>query len=209
MKRRSRPLAVVFLSLISPVFLMASCAGTSVTQKNPCAAKAAGSSANPCAAKNPCAAANPCAANPCGAGATGAKAIMLSGEIGRVDGSAAKIIVKHPEGQLELKVGPRTIVRQGAKVTSIKHLKPGDRVTVSYVDTGKEHTLWYVYAASPMTMANPCGGNPCAANPCAAKNPCAANPCAAKNPCAVTNPCAAKIPCAANPCGAKNPCRGR
>ncbi len=176
----------VVLSLISLGFLVSSYSGTALAQKNPCAAKPAGSGANPCAA------ANPCSANPCGVGVTSAKAMMVTGEIGTVDGAAKKIVVKRPGGPVELMFGPRTLVRQGAQVANINDLKAGDKVTVSYVDTGKERTLWYVYAASQGTVANPCGGNPCAA-----KNPCAANPCVAKNP------------CAANPCGSGNPCRGR
>lgn len=170
-----------------------------LAQGNPCSPKAGKSSRNPCAAQNPCAAKNPCAANPCAPGGMGgtaaAKAVTVTGEVARVDAAAKKIIIKRGGGQLELTVGPHAVVREGAKIKSLKDLKPGEKVTVSYVDTGKERTAWYVYAASAVAMANPCR-----ANPCAAKNPCSANPCAVK---AAKG---AKNPCTANPCAAKNPC---
>jgi len=178
-------------------------------------------SGNPCAAKNPCSAKNPCAANPCasggGGGSVAGKAITVRGEVAKVDPKGKTIVIKRANGQLSLAVSPHSVIRNGAKVKSLRDLKAGEKVMVSYVDTGKERTAWYVYASSAAAMANPCGGNPCAAknpcaaNPCAAKNPCAVNPCAAKNPCGA-NPCAikasrgAKNPCAANPCAAKNPC---
>jgi hypothetical protein len=172
----------------------------SFAQSNPCAPKA-----NPCAAKNPCAvnpcaAKNPCAANPCAAGGKGGgaavgKAITTRGEVARVDPAGKKLVLKRESGQLDLAVSQHSVIRDGAKVKSLKDLKPGEKVTVSYIDTGKERTAWYVYSASAAAMANPCGGNPCAA-----KNPCSANPCAVKTK------SGAKNPCAANPCAAKNPC---
>lgn len=177
---------------------------------NPCAVKASRSSSNPCAA-NPCAA-NPCAANPCAPGASAggpsAKAIMARGHVVKADSGAKKLIISSQGKQLDLTLGKYSVVREGPKTKSLKDVKAGDKVTVSYVESGRNRTAWYVYLASAASVANPCGGNPCAVrNPCAA-NPCAANPCAVKakrssmNPCAA-NPCAAKNPCAANPCAAK------
>jgi len=167
----------------------------SLAQSNPCAAKAPKGSPNPCAAKNPCGAKNPCAANPCAPGGKGGaaagKAITVRGEVAKVDAGTKRIVLKREGGQLDLAVGPHAVIRDGAKVKSLKDLKAGEKVMVSYVDTGKERTAWYVYSASASAMANPCGGNPCAA-----KNPCAANPCAAKAKQATKNPCAAKNPCA-------------
>lgn len=198
------------LCLRAVVFLLATQSGIALAQSNPCAAKTSKSSKNPCAA-NPCSARNPCAANPCApGGASGAsgKAITVRGEIAKVDPSARKLVLKRDRGQLDLTVGQHSVVRDGAKVKKLGELKPGEKVTVSYVDTGKSRTAWYIYAGSA-AMANPCGGNPCAAgNPCAPKtkkgsaNPCGANPCAAKS-----KP-ASKNPCAANPCAAKG-ARGR
>ena len=187
------------LYLISALSLISVHPDFALAQGNPCAPKATKRSQNPCAAKNPCSGGNPCAVNPCAPGGKGGaaagKAITVRGEVAKIDAGAKRISLKRESGQLDLVVGSHAVIRDGAKVKSLKDLKPGQRVMVSYVDTGKERTAWYVYTASAAAMANPCGGNPCAA-----KNPCAANPCAAK---AVKG---AKNPCAANPCAAKNPC---
>lgn len=187
------------LCLRAVVFLLATQSGIALAQSNPCAAKTSKSSKNPCAA-------NPCA--PGGASGASGKAITVRGEIAKVDPSARKLVLKRDGGQLDLTVGQHSVVRDGAKVKKLGELKPGEKVTVSYVDTGKSRTAWYIYAGSA-AMANPCGGNPCAAaNPCSPKakkgsaNPCGASPCAAKS-----KP-ASKNPCAANPCAAKG-ARGR
>ncbi len=173
----------------------------SLAQSNPCAAKNP-CAVNPCAAKNPCSAKNPCAANPCAPGARAAistaKAITVRGEIVRINPRSGKLVLKTNGSQLDLTLSRYSVVRQGPKVKTAKEIKRGDKATVSYVDTGRARTAWYIYLSSGASVANPCAANPCAArNPCAAKNPCAANPCAARNPCAVKNPCAA------NPCAAK------
>jgi len=181
------------LSSVSLAILLVTQPEISLAQSNPCAAKAPKGSPNPCAAKNPCAA-NPCAPGSKGGVAVG-KAITVRGEVAKVDAGTKRIVLKREGGQLDLAVGPHAVIRDGAKVKSLKDLKAGEKVMVSYVDTGKERTAWYVYSASATSMANPCGGNPCAA-----RNPCAANPCAAKAK------QAAKNPCAANPCAARNPC---
>ena len=145
----------------------------SFAQSNPCAPKANKQAANPCAAKNPCSAKNPCAANPCASGAKHdaavGKAVTARGEVARVDSTGKKLILKRENGQLDLAVSQHSVIRDGVKVKSLNDLKPGQKVMVSYVDTGKERTAWYVYTASATSMANPCGGNPCAANPCAPK----------------------------------------
>lgn len=173
----------------------------SLAQTNPCAPKARKASQNPCAV-NPCAVKNPCAANPCApggqaAGASG-KAITVRGEVVKIDPSG-KLVLKADGKQIDLSLGKYSVVREGAKVTSPKEIKPGDRVTVSYVESGKDRTAWYVYLASAASVANPCAPKqPCAANPCAAKNPCAPKATKAKKP--------AQNPCAANPCAAKQPC---
>lgn len=181
------------LSSVSLAILLVTQPEISLAQSNPCAAKAPKGSPNPCAAKNPCSA-NPCAPGSKGGAAAG-KAVTVRGEVAKVDPGAKRLVLKREGGQLDLAVGPHAVIRDGAKVKSLKDLKAGEKVLVSYVDTGKERTAWYVYSTSAAAMANPCGGNPCAA-----KNPCAANPCAAKAK------QAAKNPCAANPCAAKNPC---
>lgn len=194
---------VVFASALA--FFSLTHTDISFAQSNPCAPKASKQVPNPCAVKatkgdqNPCVAKNPCAANPCApgakGGATSAKAVTVTGEVAKVDPNAKKLVVKRGNGQLNLAVSAHGVIRDGAKVKSLREIKPGEKVTVSYVDTGKEQTAWYVYLASAAATANPCGGNPCAA-----KNPCAANPCAVKTK------SAAKNPCSANPCAAKQPC---
>lgn len=167
----------------------------SYTQTNPCAPKAKKTSQNPCAV-NPCAVKNPCAANPCAPGArtsgsTG-KAITVRGEIVKVDPSSGKLVLKVEGKQLDLTLSKHSVVRAGAQVKRLADIKPGERVAVSYVESGKGRTAWYVYLASAAPAGNPCAANPCAAkNPCATKNPCAANPCAAKQP-RSANPCNAK-----------------
>lgn len=194
-----RNLSRLIRYIIFGLLLILTPSKTALAQGNPCATKAAKSGQNPCAAKNPCSAKNPCAANPCAPGGKGGaaagKAVTVVGEVIKVDSGAKKIILKRESGQLDLAVGAHAVVREGARIKSLKDLKPGEKITVSYVDTGKQRTVWYVYAGSA-AMANPCGGG----NPCAAKNPCAANPCAVKTKSAVKNPCTA------NPCAAKNPC---
>jgi len=187
------------LYLVSALFLVSTNPDIALAQGNPCAPKAAKGNQNPCAAKNPCSAKNPCAANPCAPGGKGGvaagKAVTVRGEVAKVDPGTKKIVLKREGGQLDLAVSPHSVIRDGAKVKSLKDLKPGEKVMVSYVDTGKERTVWYIYSASATAMANPCAGNPCAA-----KNPCAANPCAVK----ATK--GGKNSYAANPCAAKNPC---
>jgi Cu/Ag efflux protein CusF len=194
-----RSLAWGLFYVISIGFLISTQPEISLAQANPCAAKATKQSQNPCAAKNPCSAKNPCGANPCAPGGKGGvaagKAVTVRGEVAKVDPGTKKIVLKREGGQLDLAVSQHSVIRDGVKVKSLKDLKPGEKVMVSYVDTGKERTAWYIYSASAAAMANPCAGNPCAA-----KNPCAANPCAVK----ATK--GAKNPCAANPCAAKNPC---
>ncbi|MGB7951969.1 MAG: hypothetical protein WCH75_30140, partial [Candidatus Binatia bacterium] len=198
-----RSLSWGLLHVISVGFLISTQPEIALAQANPCAAKATKANPNPCAAQNPCSAKNPCAGNPCApggkAGAAAGKAVTVRGEVAKVDGGAKKIVLKREGGQLDLAVGPHAVIRDGAKVKSLKDLKPGEKVMVSYVDTGKERTVWYIYSASA-AMANPCGGNPCAAvNPCAPKaKKCSANPCAA-NPCAAKGKQSPKNPCAANP----------
>lgn len=171
-------------------------------QANPCAPKTKQKSQNPCAA-NPCAAKNPCAANPCApggrSGAAAGKAITVRGEVARVEPSSGKLVLKVGGKQLDLTTSKHSVVRAGTQVKRLTDVKPGEKVTVSYVESGKERTAWYVYLASAAPM-----GNPCAANPCAAKNPCGpGQPCAPKAKKASQNPCAAKNPCAANPCAPK------
>ncbi len=206
--RWTRSFNLLSYLLLSGSFVLAQ-AGAASAQVNPCAPKGKTQVSNPCAAKNPCSMKNPCAANPCapgGAGGASGKAITVRGEIAKVDPSARKLVLKRDGGQLDLAVGQHSVVREGAKVKRLSDLKPGEKVMVSYVDTGKDRTAWYIYAGS-VAMANPCGGNPCATgNPCAPKakkgsaHPSGASPCAAKGKPATKNPCAA------NPCGAKNPC---
>jgi len=168
-------------------------------QTNPCAPKAKKPSQNPCAA-NPCAVKNPCAANPCAPGGQAAqasgKAITARGEVVKVDPNSRKLVLRAEGKQIDLALGRYAVVREGPKVKSLKELKPGEKVTVSYVDSGKERTAWYVYLASAAQIANPC-----AANPCAVKNPCAL-----KQPCAPKAKKSSKNPCAANPCAVKQPC---
>jgi hypothetical protein len=118
---------------------------------------------------------------------------MVRGEIVRVNPGSGKIVIKANGKQLDLTLAKYSVVRQGPKVKTIRDIKRGDKVTVSYVDSGRARTAWYIYLASGASVANPCSSNPCAAR----------NPCAAKNPCAARNPCAAKNPCAANPCAAR------
>lgn len=169
----------------------------SFAQSNPCAPKAKKAAQNPCAV-NPCAAKNPCAANPCApggqaAGASG-KAITVRGEVVKVDPNSRKLVLKADGKQIDLAMGRYAVVREGPQVKTLKDLKPGEKVTVSYVESGKDRTAWYIYLASAAAVANPCAANPCTVkNPCAAKNPCA--PKAKKssqNPCAVKQPCAPK-----------------
>lgn len=179
-------------------------------QANPCAPRG---SQNPCAVTNPCAprpgkaAQNPCAVvNPCAPGGQAAaaigRAITARGEIAKVDSKSGRLVLKSQGKQIDLKASKYMVVRDGPKVKPLKGLKAGEKVTVSYVDTGKDRTAWYVYLASAALAANPCAANPCAVrNPCAPANPCAANPCAPKAKRAVKNPCAA-----ANPCAVSNPC---
>ncbi len=167
---------------------------------NPCAAKAA----NPCAPKaaNPCAAkpANPC--NPCAGAAMAAgpkaKAVTMRAQVVRVEQGENRLTIQHEGQTVGLDVDRKTSFTRGTQKRSFGDLKPGDRVTVSFLDYGKQKKARYVYIAQAGAgmAANPCAANPCAAkpvNPCAPKaaNPCAANPCAAKNPCAA-NPCAPK-----------------
>lgn len=173
-----------------------------LAQANPCAPKAKQKSQNPCAA-NPCAAKNPCAANPCApggrSGGAGGKAITVRGEVVRVEPGSGKLVLKADGKQLDLTLSKYSVVRGGSQLKRLTDVKPGEKVTVSYVESGKERTAWYVYLASAAPM-----GNPCAANPCAAKNPCGpGQPCAPKAKKASQNPCAAKNPCAANPCAPK------
>jgi len=163
-------------------------------QTNPCAPKAKSPSQNPCAA-NPCAVKNPCAPGGQAAQVSG-KAITARGEVVKVDPNSRKLVLKAEGKQIDLALGRYAVVREGPKVKSLKELKPGEKVTVSYVDSGKGRTSWYVYLASAAQIANPC-----AANPCAVKNPCAP-----KQPCAPKAKKASKNPCAANPCAVKNPC---
>lgn len=184
----------------------------------------AGAQANPCAA-NPCAAkaANPCAANPCAAKAVNpcnpcagaamvaapkAKAVTMLAQVVRVEQGQNLLVIQHAGQTYNLSVDRRTLFTQGTQRRSFGDLRPegGDRVTVSFLDYGKQKKARYVYIAKAGAgmAANPCAANPCAAkpvNPCAPK---AENPCAPKaaNPCAA-NPCAAKNPCAANPCAPK------
>lgn len=196
------------LYLFSALSLLSTHPDFAFAQSNPCAATTTRRSQNPRAPANPCSAKNPCAANPCApggkAGAAAAKAITVRGEVAKVDPSAKKLVLKRDVGQLDLSVSQHSVIRQGAKLKRLGDLKPGDKVMVSYVDTGKERTAWYVYAGFA-AMANPCA----AVNPCSPKakkgsaNPCGANPCAAKGK------QSAKNPCAANPCGAKNPCAAK
>jgi hypothetical protein len=201
MRRWISPSKAVFCFSVA-VLLWVTQSGIALAQGNPCAAKANQGGKNPCGARNPCSAQNPCAANPCAPGGKGgtttAKAVTVRGEIARVDPSARKLILKRDTGQLDLSVSQHSVIREGAKLKTLGDLKPGDKVMVSYVDSGRARTAWYVYAGSAAT-ANPCGGNPCAANnPCAPKakkgsvNPCAANPCAPKGKQVGKNPCAAK-----------------
>jgi len=168
-------------------------------QSNPCAPKAKRGSQNPCAV-NPCAVKNPCAANPCAPGGRAAgpsaKAVTVRGEVARLDPSLKKLVLKAEGKQIDLALGRYAVVREGPKAKSVKELKPGKKVTVSYVDSGKERTAWYVYLASAAQIANPCAVNPCAVK----------NPCAAKQPCAPKAKKAPKNPCAANPCAVKSPC---
>ena len=173
-----------------------------LAQANPCAPKAKQKSLNPCAA-NPCAAKNPCAANPCAPGGrsagAGGKAITVRGEVARVEPGSGKLVLKADGKQLDLTLSKYSVVRAGSQVKRLANVKPGEKVTVSYVESGKDRTAWYVYLASAAPM-----GNPCAANPCAVKNPCGpGQPCAPKAKKASQNPCAAKNPCAANPCAPK------
>lgn len=147
-------------------------------QVNPCAPKARQKPQNPCAA-------NPCAANPCApggqAGAATGKAITVRGEVTRLEPGSGKLVLKVDGKQLDLALSKHSVVRAGAQVKRLADIKPGEKVTVSYVESGKDRTAWYVYLASGASAGNPCAANPCAAkNPCAATNPCAANPCAPK-----------------------------
>lgn len=167
-------LAVLLLALPNPAH----------TQSNPCAPKGKQKSQNPCAA-NPCAVKNPCAANPCAPGGqragAGGKAITVRGEVARVEPGSGKLVLKVEGKQLDLTLSKHSVVRAGAQVRRLADVKPGEKITVSYVESGKERTAWYIYLAAAAQVANPCVANPCAArNPCAAKNPCAANPCAPK-----------------------------
>lgn len=168
-----------------------------LAQANPCSGR------NPCAAKNPCAAnpcsANPCAANPCApsgrAAGPSAKAVMVRGEVTRIDPNSGRLLLKTAGKQIDLNLSKHAVVREGPKVKKISQVKPGNRAMVSYVESRKNRTAWYVYLVSAASVGNPCAANPCAAkNPCAPRNPCAANPCSA-NPCAAKNPCAPKNPC--------------
>ncbi|MBI1997060.1 MAG: hypothetical protein HYS66_11405 [Deltaproteobacteria bacterium] len=135
--------------------------------------------------------ANSCAPGAKGSGA-GGKAVTVRGEIAKVDPKSGQLILKSEGKQIDLKTSKYLVVRDGPKTKQLAAVKPGEKVIVSYVDTGKERTAWYVYLASASSAANPCAANPCAVkNPCAAKNPCA--PKAKKssqNPCGVKNPCA-------------------
>ena len=170
------------LAVVAAAFLLAP--GLTFAQANPCAPKTKQKSQNPCAV-NPCAAKNPCAANPCAPGGQGAgaggKAITVRGEVARVEPSLGKLVLNVGGKQVDLALSKHSVVREGTQVKRLADIKPGEKVTVSYVESGKERTAWYIYLASAASVANPCGANPCAAkNPCAPKNPCAANPCAPK-----------------------------
>lgn len=159
--------------------------------------------ANPCAPKAKQKSQNPCAANPCAPGGrsvgAGGKAITVRGEVVRVEAGSGKLVLKADGKQLDLTLSKYSVIRAGSQLKRLTDVKPGEKVTVSYVESGKERTAWYVYLASAAPM-----GNPCAANPCAAKNPCApGQPCAPKAKKASQNPCAAKNPCAVNPCAPK------
>lgn len=206
--RNTKVLKCRLSSVIFMSFLFLILPNLSLAQTNPCAPKTKKASQNPCAAKNPCAA-NPCAPGGMAAG-PGAKAVTVRGEVVKVEPGSGKLVLKADGKQIDLSSSKYLVVREGAKVKSLKELKPGKKVTVSYVESGKDRTAWYVYLASAGSMANPCGANPCAVkNPCAPKQPCAANPCTAKNPCAPKATKAKKAsqnPCAANPCAAKQPC---
>lgn len=176
---RCRLFGTIFLA----VFLLA-LPNPARAQANPCAPKGKQKSQNPCAA-NPCAVKNPCAVNPCAPGGqragAGGKAITVRGEVTRVEPSSGKLVLKVEGKQLDLTLSKHSVVRVGAQVKRLTDIKPGEKVTVSYVESGKERTAWYVYLASAAPVGNPCAANPCAAkNPCAARNPCGANPCAPK-----------------------------
>ncbi len=141
--------------------------------------------ANPCAPKGKQKSQNPCAANPCAPGGqragAGAKAITVRGEVVRVEPGSGKLVLKVEGKQLDLTLSKYSVVRAGSQVKRLADVKPGEKVTVSYVESGKDRTAWYVYLASAAPAGNPCAANPCAVkNPCVAKNPCAANPCAPK-----------------------------
>lgn len=159
--------------------------------------------ANPCAPKTKQKSQNPCAANPCAPGGrspgAGGKAVTVRGEVVRVEPGSGRLVLKAEGRQLDLTLSKYSVVRAGSQVRRLAEVKPGEKVTVSYVESGKDRTAWYVYLASAAPM-----GNPCAANPCAAKNPCGpGQPCAPKAKKASQNPCGAKNPCAANPCAPK------
>lgn len=160
-------------------FLLLALPSSVLAQVNPCAPKARQKSQNPCAA-NPCAAKNPCAANPCApggqSGAAAGKAMTVRGEVARVEPSSGKLVLRVDGKQLDLTLSKHSVVRAGAQVKRLADIKSGEQVTVSYVESGKDRTAWYIYLASATAVANPCG-----ANPCAAKNPCAGNPCAPKS----------------------------
>jgi len=182
--RNTKVLKCGLFCAIFTSFLFLTLPNLSYGQTNPCVPKSKKASQNPCAL-NPCAVKNPCAANPCAPGGQGAsgggKAIMVRGEVARVEPGSGKLVLKVEGKQLDLTLSKHSVVRAGAQVKRLADVKPGEKVTVSYVESGKDRTAWYVYLASAATVSNPCAANPCAArNPCAAKNPCAANPCAPK-----------------------------
>jgi len=156
------------IGLICGVVLLAALLGfPSPAGANPCAA-------NPCAAKP----ANPCAGATTVAGPK-AKAVTMLAQVVRVDQGENLLVIQHAGQTYNLSVDRRTLFTQGTQRRSFGDLRPegGDRVTVSFLDYGKQKKARYVYIAKAGAgMA----ANPCAANPCAAKNPCAANPCAPK-----------------------------
>jgi len=174
----------------------------------PCALKGqpCAPSRQPCAPKGPCApSGQPCAPGARPAGPS-AKAVMVIGQVAKVDPGARKLVVSADGRQIDVALGKYAIVREGPKVKSLREVRPGARVTVSYVDSGRERTAWFVYLASAARVASPCAP----AGPCAVRSPCApAGPCAPRSPCA-PQPCAPKAkkptqPCAPQPC-AVQPC---
>ncbi|MFQ5846722.1 MAG: hypothetical protein ACE5IQ_03500 [Candidatus Methylomirabilales bacterium] len=154
---------------------------------NPCAAKAmnpcAANPCNPCAAKNPCAA-NPC--NPCAAKGVARGPIPVRTVWGQVVSASPRSLAVKTDGRtLNLQLTRRTEIKmasQGMERKTLRDIRPGARVAVSFLDNNGSRRAAYVYLTR--AAANPCAANPC--NPCAAKNPCAGR---SMNPC---NPCGAR-----------------